>query len=100
MPRPCRQLTARRFAAVECPGHLGERAIEDVVEEERRALEGRETVEREQQRDRQILGELRLRIRGQRPRVDDGVRQPRSDALLAPGACRSQDVGAESVSWP
>ena len=31
--------------------------VEDVVEQERRALEGRQPLEREQQRDRQIVGE-------------------------------------------
>ena len=53
-------------------GHLRERVVEHVVQQERRPLERRQPVQRQQQRHRQVLGHLGLRVGRQRR----GVRRP------------------------
>jgi hypothetical protein len=63
--------------------------VEDVVEQERRALEGGQPLEREQQRDRQIIGEAFGGL------GDDRLGQPRADVFLAPVAGRLHAIEAE-----
>src|SRR5262249_3328551 len=52
------KLPARGFAALECCGYFAEREIEHIVQQEGCPLERREPVERQEQRNRQILGQL------------------------------------------
>jgi hypothetical protein len=75
--RPRRQLAAGALAVIERRGHGRVVHVEDVVEQERRALERRKAFQREQERDRQVLGQ------GLAGLGDDGLRQPRADVLLA-----------------
>ena len=86
------ELTARRLVAAQRVRHLREGIVEHVVQQKRRALERREPIERQQQRDRQILGELGLRIGRERSGVGDRIRQPRPDILLTPHTRRLQHV--------
>src|SRR3954447_4202376 len=53
-----RKLPAGRFAPLQRAGDFAEREIEDVVEQECGALEWRQAIERQQQRNREIFGQL------------------------------------------
>ena len=58
-------------------------------------LERRQPFERQQQRDREILGEFCLGVWGQRAGVHHRLRQPWSDVGLTPRTRRSQGVEAD-----
>jgi hypothetical protein len=90
--RPCAggQLPARRLAPLQCGGHFAEREIEDIVQQEGSPLERRQPVERQEQRYRQILGQLRATVGRERCGVDNRLRQPGTDVLLAPRTRRSE----------
>ena len=96
--RPCAggKLPARRLAPLQCRGHFAEREIEHVVQQEGSPLERRQPVERQEQRDGQILGQLRAAVGRERCRVDNRLRQPGTDVLLAPCARRGQHVETNS----
>src|SRR5262249_23678645 len=75
------------------PGcHFSEREIEYVVQQEGSPLERRQPVERQEQRDGQLLGPFRPVVRRERCRVKNGLRQPWTHVLLAPYTCRGQHV--------
>jgi hypothetical protein len=86
------KLPARSVAPLQRRRHFAEREIEHVVQQEGSALERRQPVERQEQRDGQIFGELRAAVRRERCRVNDRLRQPWTDVLLAPCARRGQHV--------
>src|SRR5262249_6502117 len=52
----------------------------------------RQLVEDQEQRDGQILSQFRAPVGRERCRVNNRLRQPRADVLLAPGASRRQHV--------
>jgi hypothetical protein len=79
----CGELAAGGFAAGEEGGDLGERRLEEVVEDEDRALGGGEALEREEERDGQVLDVLVGRLLGRFLGVQDGFREPRADIPLA-----------------
>src|SRR5262245_34932513 len=86
--RPCPggKLSAGRLAPLQCRGYLAEREVEHVVQQKGGPLERRQAVERQEQRNRQILGQLRATVGCERSRVKNWLRQPRTDILLVPGA--------------
>src|SRR5262249_25575432 len=86
--RPCPggKLPARRLAPFQRRGYLAEREVEHVVQQKGCPLERRQAVERQEQRNRQILGQLRATCGCERSRVKNWLRQPRTDILLVPGA--------------
>src|SRR5687768_10624907 len=86
------ELPARRLAALQCRGDFVEREIERVVQQEGGPLERRQPVERQEQRDRQILGQLGAAVGRERRRVDNRLRQPWTDVLLMPRARRRQHI--------
>ena len=73
------QLPARRLGAVEHGGDFGERRVEDVVEQEGRAFQRRQPVERQQQGERKIVGEFGGGIGRQALRVEHRLREPWPD---------------------
>jgi len=92
---PSGKLPARSLAPLQHRGHFAEREIEHVVQQEGRPLERRQPVERQEQRDGQILGQLRAAVGRERCRVDNRLRQPWTDVLLTPcarprSACRDK----------
>jgi hypothetical protein len=90
------KLPARRLAPLQCAGHFAEGEIEHVVQEERCAFERRQPIERQQQRHRQVLGQLGAAVGRERRCVHDWLRQPRADILLVAGASRRQHVETDS----
>jgi hypothetical protein len=90
--RAARQLAASRLAPAQRLGHLRERVVEHVVQQKRSALERREPVQRQQQRDGQIFRHLGLRIGCKPRRVGDRIGQPRPDILLPAHSRRLQHV--------
>src|SRR5215472_17843802 len=85
---PGGKLSASRLAPLQCRGDFAEREIEHVVQQEGCALERRQLVENQEQRDGQILSQFRAAVRRERCRVKNRLRQPRADVLLATGASR------------
>ena len=85
----CRHAASLRSSAA---AHFAEREIEHVVQQEGGPLERRQTVERQEQRNGQILGEFRAAVGRERCRVDNRLWQPGTDVLLTPSACRGQHV--------
>ena len=71
-----RQLAAGRLAPLQRGGHLAERESEHVVQQEGGPLQGRQPVERQEQRHRQILGQLGAAVGRGRRGVDDRLGQP------------------------
>jgi hypothetical protein len=57
-------------------------------------LQRREPIDRQQQRDGEILGELALGVRRERARVEDRFWQPRADICLPAGARRLERIQA------
>ena len=89
------KLPARRLAPLQRRGHFAEREIEHVVQQEGRPLERRQPVERQEQCDGQIFGQLRAAVGRERCRVEQPApaardrRTPR--AVRAPrSACRDK----------
>ena len=76
---PCRQLPAGRLGAVEHRGDLGERHVEDVVQQEGGALQRRQPVERQQQREGKIVGEFGRGVRRQAFRIEHRLGKPGAD---------------------
>jgi hypothetical protein len=62
------------------------------VQQEGSPLEWRQPVERQEQRDGQILSELRAAVGRERRGVGDRIRQPRPDILLTADTRRLQHV--------
>jgi hypothetical protein len=89
-------LPARSLAALQRRGHFAEREIEHVVQQKGGALEARQPVEREKQCDRQIFGQFRAAVWRERGGVDNRLRQPWTNILLAPRARRRQHVETDS----
>src|SRR5262249_32636409 len=77
------KLTAGRLAPLQRLGYLTEREIEHVVEQEGSALEWRQPVEGQQQRKRQVLGQLRASVRSKGSGVEYRLREPLTDVCLA-----------------
>ena len=88
-PRAAGKLAARRRLAADRLGDLLEVDAEHVVQEEGGALQRRQALERQHQRQRDVV-DLVLR------RLDDRFRQPRPDIGLAPVPRRFQLVEAEA----
>ena len=76
---PRGQLPAGRLGAVEHGGDFGKWRVEDVVKQEGRAFQRRQPVEREQQGEREIVGEFGGGIGRQAFRVEHRLREPRPD---------------------
>jgi hypothetical protein len=58
------------------------------VQQKRCALERRQAIERQQQRNGEVFGQLGAAVRSERCRIDDRLRQPRTDVLLPAHAGR------------
>lgn len=83
-----RELTNRGRLAAEGDGHFGHRHVEDVVEKESGPLQRGQTLEGQQQRDRDVVGDCLVRLHG----IHERIRQPWSDVGF-----RARPRGAASV---
>ena len=92
---PRGQLPAGRLGAVEHGGDLGERRVEDVVKQEGRAFQRRQPVERQQQGEREIVGEFGGGIGREALRVEHRLGKPRPDIDLPLGSCALQAIETE-----
>ena len=72
---PRGQLPASRLGAVKHGGDFGKRRVEDVVEQEGRAFQRRQPVERQQQGEREIVGQFGGGIGRQALRVEHRLRE-------------------------
>jgi hypothetical protein len=93
------KLLARRLAPLECRGDFAEREIKHVVQQEGCALERRQLVEDQEQRDGQIFSQFRAAVGRKRGRVNNRLRQPRTDVLLAARAPKSAYRDKSASSW-
>ena len=91
--RACAPSCARPTTSAAREGH-----VEDVVEDERGPLRGRELLEQHQQRVADRLVERHAIGRVRRRRGDHGLRQPRADVGLASHAGRAQRVEREPAT--
>src|SRR5262245_28070 len=89
------KLAAGRLAPFQRLGYFTEREIEHVVEQEGSALEWRQPVEGQQQRKRQVLGQLRASVWSKGSGVEHWLRQPLTDVRLAACARRFQQIEAK-----
>jgi hypothetical protein len=92
------KLPARSLAPLQRRPHFAEGELEHVVQQEGRALERRQPVERQEQRNGQILGQLRAAVGRERCRIDDRLGQPGTDVLRAARAPTSA-YRDRSASW-
>jgi hypothetical protein len=94
--RAVHELAAGGLAPAQHGGHLGVVAVKHVVQQEGRALVGREAFQHHQQRHRQVAGQLGARVGGRR-RVgrDPGLGQPGAVVGRALGARGAQAVQAQ-----
>ena len=76
---PRGQLPAGRLGAAEHGGDFGERRIEHVVKQEGGAFQRRQPVQRQQQGEREIVGQFGGGIGGQALRVEHRLGEPRPD---------------------
>jgi hypothetical protein len=91
------QLTAVVLAARDDLGDLAVAVVEDVVQQEDRALDRGQPLEHEQERHRDRVGVLHDPGPVRNDRVgQERFRQPRPDVALAPHAGRAQVVDAEA----
>ena len=79
---PRGQLAASRLGAVEHGGDFGERRVEHVVKQEGRAFQRRQPVQRQQQGEREIVGQFGGGIGRQALRVEYRLGEPRPDIDL------------------
>ena len=88
-------MPAGRLGAVKHGGDLGKRGVKDVVEQERRAFQRRQPVERQQQCERQVVRQFGGGVGRQALGIEHGLRQPRPDIDLPLGSCALQAVETE-----
>src|SRR5262245_52009423 len=76
------KLPACCLTAIDRRRDVAEREVEHVMQQESSALERRQSLERQEQRDGEVLGQLGVTVGRERGRVDDRLRQPWADVLL------------------
>ncbi len=91
LPGPARELPARRGVAAEGLGNVVETLPEDVVQQERRPLERRQTLQRQQQGQGDIFHRFIL---------DDRVGEPWADIFFPARSRRLQHVQAKPDDGP
>jgi len=84
------------FGASQRLCYLGKRHVEHVVQQKCGALERRQSFEREQQCERDVVGERGRGRRFVRALGDNRLRQPRTDVHFALGARRAQPIEAQA----
>src|SRR5262245_59074444 len=89
------KLAAGRLAPLQRIRYFAEREIEHVVEQEGSSLEWRQPVEGQQQRKRQVFGQLRASVWSKGSGVEDRFGEPLADVCLAACARRFQHVEAK-----
>ena len=95
-PGAGRELAHVVLALADDRGDLGVAVVEDVVEQEDRALLGREALEQDQHRQRERVGGLGVAGRVVLAVGDDRLRQPFADVALAAGAGGAQLVDRQA----
>ena len=103
VPRAAGQLTAGSRAALEAAPDLVEVQVEHIVQQEGRAFQRRQPLQREHEGDGNVLGELGLRLRVGRPAgvlVQQRFGQPDADIVLALRGGRAELVQAQIGHQP
>ena len=93
---PRGQLPAGGLGAVDHPGDVCKGHVEDVMQQERGALQWRQPVQRQQQRERQVVCQFRRGVRGETFGIEHRFGEPGADIDLALRLRALQPVEAES----
>ena len=91
-----RQLATGRLAAAQRRGDLGEADLEHVVQQEGRALQRRQPLQRQHQRHREIMRVVARRLGFESWVVEHRLGQPGPDIGFAPAARRFQLIETEA----
>ena len=89
-------MPAGRFGAVEHGGDLGKWRVEHVVEEEGRAFQRRQPVQRQQQCEREVVGQFGGGLGRQALCIEHGLGEPWADIDFPLRLCAFQAIETES----